>query len=324
MPNNPEIVKHEIITNVVDIPKFSGEPNTIDIDQYISRVDTFIANKGIADEKLKIQAFKQSIDPDKGTARTISTFRNLEEEIHTYQEYVKEFKKHFAQRSDSDPLRVLVKYLGTQPRPAEGQTDFMARLDALGKQVEQALEDTEWTETNRPKSISLTHMARILMFAQLVKANKGSVTEKLFKDLKATTQLGSVDYMMKGYAETDPSSSQYVFSTRTQSPSPTRDVRQARSQSRGRPNVSVRPRSVSRPRVTVECYRCHKFGHIARECKARVFCENCQYGGHVEEECRNQPWCSYHKRVGHKTRECRNRQSSNFRPASTETDGGPY
>ncbi len=322
MASNTEIVKHEIITNVVDIPKFSGEPNTIDLDQYIGRIDTYIANKGISDDKLKIQVFKQSIDPEKGTARTIITYRNLDEEISNYKEYVKEFKKHFAQRSDSDPLRVLVKYLGVQPKPEESQTEFIGRLDAFGKQVEQAFEGTEWTEKNQSKVISLKHMARILMFASLVKSNKGTVAEKLFKDLNVNTQLGQVDYMIKGYAETDPSSSQYVFTARQQSKSPTRDARQSRSQSRGRSSSSLRPRSGSRSRTTVECYRCHKFGHIARECKTRVICENCQYGGHSEKECRNQSWCSYHRRVGHKTRDCRNKQGENFRQGSTEKDGG--
>ncbi len=103
---NTEVVKHEIITNVVDIPKFSGEPNTIDLDQYINRVNTFIATKGIADEKFKIQAFKQSIDPEKRAARTIITYRTLEEGINTYQDYIKELRKHFAQRSDTDPLSI--------------------------------------------------------------------------------------------------------------------------------------------------------------------------------------------------------------------------
>ncbi len=142
-------------------------------------------------------------------------------------------------------LSVLVKYLGTQPRPAETQTEYIARVDAFAKQIEQAFDSTEWMDKNHPNLISMEHITRILMMALVVKANKVKVAE-IFNYISAQTQLGQLDYMIKGYAETDPSSSQYVFSTRQQSLSPAGDTRQSRPRTRGRPNPSYRPRSVSR------------------------------------------------------------------------------
>ena len=113
-----KVVKHEVITTVADLPKFSGEPSTIDINQFIQRVNTFIANKGILDEKLKIEAFKQNIDAVKGMARHVITYSHLEE-INMYEDYVKSFKKHFTKQSDRDPLRAIVKCLGISIGPGE-------------------------------------------------------------------------------------------------------------------------------------------------------------------------------------------------------------
>lgn len=74
-------------------------------------------------KKKKKRVVKHSIDPAKGAARIITTYRYLKEEVNSYNECVKEFNRHFAQRSDSDPHTELVKYLGTQPRPAESQAE---------------------------------------------------------------------------------------------------------------------------------------------------------------------------------------------------------
>lgn len=45
---------------------------------------------------------------------------------------------------------------------------------------------------------------------------------------------------------------------------------------------------LSRPRdmSNVECYNCHKFGHVASQCK---FCRYCKKPGHTIETCRTRP-----------------------------------
>ena len=86
MAQAEQTMKHEIFTNVVNIPKFSGEPDDIDLDNYIAIVETYLINKGIKDKKQKIEAFKANIHPVRGTARTIIRYINFIEDFKTYKE----------------------------------------------------------------------------------------------------------------------------------------------------------------------------------------------------------------------------------------------
>ena len=313
------VVKHEIITTVADIPKFSGEPDTIDLHQFIKRIETLIANKGITDEKLKIEVFKQNIDAVKGSARHVITYGNLES-VNKFQEFVQVFRKHFTAKSDSDPLRAMVKYLQTRNEPNENQTAFIARLDANGRDLVQIFEGSEWAAEGNTKLISVQNMVRILMLAQVIRANKGVVQERLYKDLKASVQLGEVDWMIKGYAEIDPACSAYVLPVRSESQTPPTQ-RRPRPKSRGRAATPHRGRSSSRQRGTLQCYRCHKNGHTAKECYAKVICKNCQYPGHTEHNCWNAPWCEYHQYTGHRTQDCRSRSGQNFQSGQRSQKG---
>ena len=318
---NEEIVKHSVVTTLTEIPKFSGENDTIDLNQYSKRIDTLIKSRGITEDVLKIECFKEHIDAVKGTARHVITYSHLDN-IKTYKEYVQAFRKHFTTKSDRDPIRAMVKFLKTAPEAHESQTAYISRLDAQAKDIESIFEGSDWAETNSPKSISLKNMALILMLAQVVKCNKAVVQERLYKDIKPSVQLGEVDCLLKGYAEIDPSCSHFVLSTTTNRDSHTTSQRQAeshtttsqrqgRSHSRTRTTTPYRGRSPSTPRKFLECYLCKKTGHSARNCYAGAVCSNCQYKGHIESVCRNPPWCSFHKMIGHKTAHCRAR-SQNF------------
>lgn len=41
----PQTVHHEVYTSTINIPKFSGEPDSIKLEDNISRVQTYITNK---------------------------------------------------------------------------------------------------------------------------------------------------------------------------------------------------------------------------------------------------------------------------------------
>ncbi len=305
-----KVVKHEVITTVVDLPKFSGEPDTIDINHFIQRVNTFIANKGIVDEKLKIEAFKQNIDAVKGLAKQVIIYSQLEE-INKYEDYVKAFKRHFTKQSDRDPLRAMVKCLGIRIGPGESQTELISRLDSCAKDMAKIFEGTEWTLQNSPTNISLQNTTRIIMLEHVIRSNKGISEERLYKDLKVTVPLGEGDCMIKRYAETNPSHNPYVMLVRAP-PQSLQPQRQSRAQHRGIEHVPFRPRSSSRPRNMIECFRCQKSGHTSKQCCSNVICNNCQYQGHMEAHCRNSPWCSYRKVRGRRTQDCRGRRSQNL------------
>ena len=304
-----EVVKHSVVTTVAEVPKFSGEPDTIDLNQYIKRIETLIKNRGIVEESLKIECFKEHIDSKQGTARHVITYSHLDN-LATFERYIQAFKKHFTTKSDRDPIRAMVKFLKTAPETGETQTAFISRLDAQAKDIETIYENSQWSVTGEPKHISLKNMALVMMLAQIVKSNKGIVQERLYKDIKPEIQLGEVDCLLKGYAEIDPTCSQFVLAASTDS-STTPTQRQGRPQSRARNTTPHRGRSPSMQRRYLECYICKKLGHTARNCYTGVTCNNCQYQGHKESVCRNPPWCSFHNMIGHKTGDCRAR-SQNF------------
>jgi cellular nucleic acid-binding protein len=56
--------------------------------------------------------------------------------------------------------------------------------------------------------------------------------------------------------------------------------------------------------VPVRCYRCHKYGHRAKECTSdegavKNACANCGEKRHIRKECRNEAFCWECKEKGH-------------------------
>ena len=308
-----QLIKHTVIQTATEIPKFSGEPNTIEINQYIDRIENLISNRGITTEGLKIDCFKEHIDPHKGTARNVATMSDLK--VHkTFKEFVTAFKRHFTTKSDRDPIRAMVKFLKTTPEQGEQMTTFISRLDTQAQDLNAIFEKSEWADQTDKSKISIKDMARIMVLSQIVRANKPVVQERLYRDLKANTDLCDVDCLLKGYAEIDPESNTFVLATNTSTNNHpvTATQRQGRSQSRVRSITPYRGRSQSRGRINVECYIYHKIGHLAKDCYANDTCTYCNLKGHNDRVCRKHPWCKYHKRIGHKTVDCRAARNQNF------------
>ena len=317
MPDNTDnVFTHEIITTVADLPKFSGEPDTITLNQFIQRINTFIANKGIVNEKLKIEALKQHVDVSKGLARHVIIYSHLED-IDNYDDYVTAFKKHFTQESDRDPLRAMAKCLAMKINAGESQTQFLARLDSCAKDMGKILKNSKWIKTGSPDDISVSSVLKMIMMGHVINTNQGVVVERLHRDLKPTTHIGEIDCLLKGYAETSPSIPHYessILAVKATPKSPQPPHRSSRTPTRGdrdRDNTHHRQRSTSRHRNNITCYTCNRTGHTAKQCYSQHICKNCQYQGHLESYCRNLPWCSHHQRVGHRTDECRAKNKTN-------------
>ena len=171
----------------------------------------------------------------------------------------------------------------------------------------------------------------LLAMSNLVRDSTGSLTEKLYKDIKPTMFLDEVRHIMDEHIQKDPTCSRYVLSTRPQSPSP---ERRARRQTPGRRNTNrnythSRTRSQHRTQQQLTCYNCQKPGHTVRDCYTAPKCENCQFHGHCESQCWGQPYCTYHQMIGHQNKECRQGafvrgryNRGNFRRAPPTRRGG--
>ena len=168
MAEESKVLKHEIITNQIQLPPYSRDPEDIDLESYIARIDNYIATKGLKNDQQMIEAFKANIHPHKGPARSIIICRNFVKEIKTYKDYLEEFRKHFLPASDTEPLRVHVKFLGIQQRGNETMTQYISRLDTFSKQLEDNLKGTPWTDTNNPNMISLRQLSKILMMSKII------------------------------------------------------------------------------------------------------------------------------------------------------------
>ena len=318
---NQQTVHHEVYTKTIDIPKFSGESDSIKLEDYIARVQTYITNKGIKNDDQKIEAFKASIDSEKGKARVLVNCRPFANDIKEYDKYIQEFKKHFTQLGECEPLRSLVRYLNMEQENKESQMDYIGRLDNYARQMERTFKKSKWSAPGHPDKISYEQVFKILMMAKIISKCKGSLPEKLYKDLNPDVDLCQIDYMISEYLEKDPQSQQFVMPARTLSPSPVRGDRQSRTRTPASARFT-RPRSTSRSRYSNQCYTCGRVGHTSRNCESQIICGNCQYQGHHESRCYNQPWCMHHQMMGHRTRDCRRGPRVNFRPGPTVKDGG--
>ena len=322
--NMPEeqSVRHTLISSTADIPKFSGLPDSIDLNSYIKRVETLFTTRGhVLDESLKISCFKENIDQTKGTARNVILFPDLDE-IGTYAEYIKEFRKHFQDKADTDPLRAMLKLLKTKQESSEEQTAFISRVGVQCKDFETILQNSKLVDQTDKTKVDVHTIALLLTQGLVIQEQKPVVQERLFKDIKNNTGLREIDCLIKGYAQLDPSVSQYVLPSLRETPREGRTQNRNTNSYRGRSNTPYRGRSTSRGprnntnRPNIECFKCHKRGHVANECYSGDTCDNCQRKGHNERVCRSRPWCQYHKQTGHKTADCRAKQ--NFREGQTD------
>ena len=72
-PQNPgkTLVRHEIYTSNVSIPRFCGDYTKIAVDTLLNLVDNHIANKQVQEDKIKFEVFKQYSNNENGEARHV-------------------------------------------------------------------------------------------------------------------------------------------------------------------------------------------------------------------------------------------------------------
>ena len=306
MANDGTVVKHEIITSNVNIPKFCGDPKVINVDAWLSLIDNHIANKGVVGDSIKIEVLKQHVNPSAGEARHVIKLGHLRE-VQTYEEYKKTFKSHFKGRDELEPLRALISFLTLNQDPQESTVAYIARLEARIDDWIRLIKDSDWKKDQ--DSMLTSQVGKMLAISKIMAGLDKVTAERLHKDIKTTSKVGDIACYLRRYGDMPRALDTCVLPIQRGKRSPT-------------PSRGARGRSLSRSRAqsSVECYKCHKLGHLARGCRTRLKCNNCQYNGHMERDCRNESWCEYHKSTGHTTRNCRAKNSKSKTNFQGNTD----
>ena len=318
--SDPNVVKHEIYTTNVTIPRFSGVEGTIDLESYIERINNHILNKGIVDDNLKIECFKYHLDPEKGTARKIPPMAPFSTGNLSYAEYIKEFKQFFHKETDNDPLRAMSKFLKLRKQDEEDWLSYISRLDVFRADLAKYVTNSPWSNKTDPTIITVEQMAKLITMSKILQESEGSLLSSLYKNIKPTDLLKDIHHKIMEHTAEDPYGQYIALPVRTQSPSPNRNdpqgqnrqprtrvkskVRQNRGRSNSRPQTPGQTQIQSQTQII--CFNCRKPGHTMYECKLKpAICGNCQYPGHLEEHCWNESFCKYHNAIGHKSRDCR-------------------
>ena len=305
--DNVSIVKHELYTSFTNIPKFSGDVEEIDVDTFLARVDTHIANKGVNEETVKIEILKHYVDNEKGRARHVIRYDQLDK-IKIYQDYKDSFRKYFKKRSDLDALRSLVKVFKTQRSEKEGRSAYLARLDVLRQELVNLMKSSDWRKDD--ESMKIEQVAKMITISKFIAETDNITAEKLYKDVQSSSHIGDIDILLEGYEEIPRTPDPYVLPVNPPQETTVESTGRSRTPTR---TTHSRSRSTSRVRAPpIECYNCHKVGHTYKECHKRIICHNCQYPGHHANNCRNLPWCNYHKMTGHRTQNCRAKKNQDF------------
>lgn len=304
---NNSIVKHEIYTNAVNIPKFCGDPKVITIDAWLSLVDNHITNKGVVEDALKIEVLKQFVEQESGEARDVIKLGHLRE-LQSYEQYKEKLRKHFKGRDELEPLRAMIGMFTMTKDPKETPVGYLARIEAKADDLVRLIKNSDWKKDQT--TIELTQVGKFLAMAKFMTGLDKVTKERLHKDIKPSSKIGDIACHLRTYEDAPRILDPYVMQVKHSEPA----TRPSRSMSRTL-DTSGRSRSTSRPRGhnasgSMECFRCHKLGHMYRECYARLKCNNCQYKGHHEQDCRNDPYCTWHQRVGHTTANCRGKNNN--------------
>jgi hypothetical protein len=73
-------------------------------------------------------------------------------------------------------------------------------------------------------------------------------------------------------------------------------------------NSSQKEMQSNSTKATMECYNCHKKGHLAKDCRSAPFCTYCKTPGHKREDCRKKRdgiYCAHCKTGSHNTADCK-------------------
>ena len=122
---NDQTVRHEIYTTNVRIPLFSGLPEDVNLDSYITYIDTHIRTKKITSDAEKIDVFKYFLHRDRGEARNVIGIHPLKDGNLNYKDYVIRFKRFFVRDSENEPLRAFVTQLDTKRHDNESLIAFV-------------------------------------------------------------------------------------------------------------------------------------------------------------------------------------------------------